>query len=347
MAPLAQALSPQLVESIPSDLPKHVYQGTIDPGWVVGSIPHGGYVLGLLITASIQSQQPTKHPDPIHVTAHFMQPTARSEYTIQVQVVRTGSRFTNLTANLIQNGETKVLTHIIFGTLPEFDAPEPTASESVSPYQHISPTHPLFRSIPLNSHPRNTTPADMHFKYGAFRNHVRRTTPDPTLMARNRAKLEAGSGTHPGGLESGAWWELAGQEEELHLSMIPFFADVSESTPTILSQVHGDGTPAMWYPTMVMTIEFKRKLPKKGLAGYSSRTLGVYSQGSFLEHGRHDTYGEIWSAPSGIGQPDGRDSADDSWKKDMRCVAVTGQMALSVSIDINRSKGEKAGKPKL
>ncbi|KAH7322080.1 thioesterase-like superfamily-domain-containing protein [Rhizoctonia solani] len=344
MAPLGQALSPQLVESITSGLPKHVYQGIVDPGWVVGSVPHGGYVLGLLVMASIKSQQQTKHKDPIHVTAHFMQPTARSDYTIQVQVIRTGSRFSNLTANLIQNGETKVLTHIIFGTLPEFDAPEPTVS--VSQYEHISPTHPLFRPIPLATHPRDTAHSEMHFKYGGFRNNVQRAN-DPTLMAQNHAKLGAEPGSHTGGLESGAWWELAGENEELHLSMIPFFADVFENTPSVLSQIHGQGTPAMWYPTMVMTIEFKRKLPQRGMTGYSSRTLGVYSRGSFLEHGRHDMYGEMWSAPSCIGQPDGRDPSDGSWKKDMRCVAVTGQMALSVSIDINRSKGEKASKAKL
>ncbi|CAE6449520.1 unnamed protein product [Rhizoctonia solani] len=344
MAPLAQALAPQLAESSTSGLPKHVYRGTVDPGWVVGSVPHGGYVLGLLIMASIKSQQQTKHKDPIHVTAHFMQPTARSEYTIEVQVIRTGSRFSNLTANLVQNGETKVLTHIIFGTLPEFDAPEPTTS--ISQYEHIPPTHPLFRPIPLSTHPRNCTKSEMHFKYGKFRNEVRRAE-DPTIMAQNLAKLGAKPGTHAGGLESGAWWELAGEGEELHLSMIPFFADVFENTPSVLSQVHGNGTPAMWYPTMVMTIEFKRKLPRRGMSGYSSRTLGVYSEGSFLEHGRHDMYGEIWSAPSCIGQSDRRDPADDSWKKDMRCVAVTGQMALSVSIAINQSKGDKASKAKL
>ncbi|CAE6442325.1 unnamed protein product [Rhizoctonia solani] len=344
MAPLGQALSPRLVESTTSSLSKHIYQGVVDPGWVVGSVPHGGYVLGLLVMASMKSQQQTKHKDPIHVTAHFMQPTARSEYTIQVEVIRTGSRFSNLTANLIQNGETKVLTHMIFGTLPEFDAPEPPVS--VSQYEHISPAHPLFRPIPLATHPGDTAPAGMHFKYGAFRNHVRRAN-DPTLMAQTQTKLDAEPGSHTGGLESGAWWELAGDDEELDLSMIPFFADVSENTPSVLSQIHGQGTPAMWYPTMVMTIEFKRKLPRRGTTGYSSRTLGVYSQGSFLEHGRHDMYGEMWSAPSCIGQADGREPTDASWKKDMRCVAVTGQMALSVSIDVNRSKGEKASKAKL
>lgn len=95
---------------------------------------------------------------------------------------------------------------------------------------------------------------------------------------------------------------------------------------------------------MIMTLEFKRQLPKCGTHGFSNRTLGVYSKGSFLEHGRHDIYGEIWSAPGNIGETGDRDPEDESWRRDMRCVAVTSQMALSVSIEVNRNKG--AGKPK-
>jgi hypothetical protein len=95
---------------------------------------------------------------------------------------------------------------------------------------------------------------------------------------------------------------------------------------------------------MVMTLEFKRQLPRRGTPGFSHRTLGVYSKGSFLDQGRHDIYGEIWSAPSSIGGAGGRDAEDESWRRDMRCVAVTGQMALSVSLDVNRSKGAKKAK---
>jgi len=95
---------------------------------------------------------------------------------------------------------------------------------------------------------------------------------------------------------------------------------------------------------MVMTLEFKRQLPCRGTPGFSHRTLGVYSKGSFLEHGRHDIYGEIWSAPGSIGNASDRDPDDESWKRDMRCLAVTGQMALSVSIEVNRIKGATKAK---
>ncbi|QRV92741.1 thioesterase family protein [Ceratobasidium sp. AG-Ba] len=120
--------------------------------------------------------------------------------------------------------------------------------------------------------------------------------------------------------------------------------DIFESTPSLLSEAHGDGTTFMWHPTMVMTLEFKRQLPLRGTPCVSNRTFGVYSKSTFLEQGRHDIYAEVWSAPSNIGEGDGRDVDDESWKREMRCVAVTGQMALSVPFAINKSKGEKKAK---
>ncbi|KAG9121905.1 hypothetical protein FRC07_001951 [Ceratobasidium sp. 392] len=266
-----------------------------------------------------------------------MQPTARSEYRVEIEVIRTGSRFSNLTANLVQEGETKVLTHMIFGTLPAFDAPA-----STNPHEDIPPSHPLHRPIPLVSHPRTTSTQELVHKYGKFRQYVRRAD-DLVISNRNRAKLTAPLGTHDGGLESGAWWEMIREEDEIGFSMIPFFADVFENTPALLSKVHG-GSSFLWHPTMVMTLEFKRQLPRCGTPGFSNHTLGVYSRNSFLEHGRHDIYGEVWSAPSRIGENDGRNGDGESWRREMRCIAVTGQMALSVPLSINKSKGEKKAK---
>ncbi|KAG8739571.1 hypothetical protein FRC10_005431 [Ceratobasidium sp. 414] len=227
---------------------------------------------------------------------------------------------------------------MIFGTLPAFDA-----SPSDKKHENIPPSHPLYRPIPLLSHPRTTAPQELQYKYGKFRQYVQRAE-DLVINARNKAKLTTSPDTHDGGLESGAWWEMLQGEDEMGLSMIPFFADVFENTPALLSEAHGDGAMFLWYPTMVMTLEFKRQLPRRGTPGFSHRTLGVYSKGSFLEHGRHDIYGEVWSAPSNIGEGDGRGADDERWKRDMRCVAVTGQMALSVPLAVNRSKGEKKAK---
>lgn len=124
---------------------------------------------------------------------------------------------------------------MIFGTLPAFDA-----LPSTNKHENIPPSHPLYKPIPLLSHPRTTSSEELQYKYGKFRQYVRRAE-DDALGVRNKSKLTSPANTHDGGLESGSWWEMIRDEDEIELSMIPFFADVFENTPTLLSQAHGDG----------------------------------------------------------------------------------------------------------
>ena len=97
-----------------------------------------------------------------------------------------------------------------------------------------------------------------------------------------------------------------------------------------------------WVPTMVMTVEFKFPLPKSW-DGQSNRTVAVYSRGKFVNDpsGRHDSYAEVWTAPTNIGE--GVEAGD--WKDKQRCLAVATQMALVVPVEVNsRRSGTEAGK---
>lgn len=47
--------------------------------------------------------------------------------------------------------------------------------------------------------------------------------------------------------------------------------------------------------------------------------------------GRHDAYVEIWTAPSNIGE--GKEV--DGWREEQVCLAISTQMALVVSMDVN------------
>lgn len=62
-----------------------------------------GYVLGLILESAIKKQSDTSHPDPIHVTAHFLRSaTTSSPFEVHIQILKPGRGFTNLTANLVQ-----------------------------------------------------------------------------------------------------------------------------------------------------------------------------------------------------------------------------------------------------
>ena len=99
---------------------------------------------------------------------------------------------------------------------------------------------------------------------------------------------------------------------------------------------------ARWVPTMVMTVEFKFPLPKTW-EHQSHRTVAVYSRGKFVNDpsGRHDSYAEVWTAPTTVG--DGVET--DDWKDKQRCLAVATQMALVLPMEVNlRKGGGEAGK---
>ncbi|QRV92739.1 thioesterase family protein [Ceratobasidium sp. AG-Ba] len=328
MAPLSQALNPQPAPSNKDNGGSYTYHGVLDPDWASASVPNGGYVLGLLVKAGILCQRTTKHQDPVHVTGHFIRPSFASGYQIQVSVVRRGSRFTNIVANFIQNEQTKVMAHMIFGTLPALDAPPSSAK-----YEDIPPNHPLYHSIPMFSHPSASKVHRFPGGLVEFEKHAQRGE-DIAIIARNRSKFVDAQG---GGLEAGIWVELMGKEEELEFSMLPFFADMFERTPTLLNHAQGEEWAPKRFPTVLITLEFKRQLPRRGTPGISHRTVGLYSRNTFLDHGRHDVHCEIWTAPDGIGEGGQPNPRDEGWKRNMRCIAVTTQLALTVPLDLKSS----------
>lgn len=89
---------------------------------------------------------------------------------------------------------------------------------------------------------------------------------------------------------------------------------------------------------MTFTIQFLAPIPKSGVA---PRTVGIYTRAGFLNNpqGRHDEYAEVWSAPSGLGEP--ILNMDNSWRNKSVCLAVATQMALSVPAELNAKLGAK------
>ena len=61
-----------------------------------------GYLLALIVEACIQFQSTTAHIDPIHITAHYLRTTYAAPFTICIRSLKTGSGFTNLSAELLQ-----------------------------------------------------------------------------------------------------------------------------------------------------------------------------------------------------------------------------------------------------
>lgn len=104
MAPLSEAIKVDYVSSGTGT--EKFYQGIVDGSWCIGSVPNGGefsylascysftslsgFSLGLLLEACIQYQSFTQHPDPINVTAHYLQPVQVTKFEVRVKTIKTG-----------------------------------------------------------------------------------------------------------------------------------------------------------------------------------------------------------------------------------------------------------------
>ena len=94
-----------------------------------------------------------------------------------------------------------------------------------------------------------------------------------------------------------------------------------------------------WFATVVLTVEFKSKVPNS--TAFAPRTVGLYATSRFLIDGRHDEFVEVWTAPSSIGTSMGQ-AIDPNWKEKQVCLAVSTQMALTIPIKENMGRPTKA-----
>lgn len=68
-----------------------------------GCLRYTGYVLGLVIESGIKHQEATPHPDPIHVTAHFLKSAMVGPYEVHLKDLKAGRDFKHISAAFVQN----------------------------------------------------------------------------------------------------------------------------------------------------------------------------------------------------------------------------------------------------
>jgi len=61
-----------------------------------------GFSLGLLLEACTQYQSSTKHPDPVNVTAHYLEIVQVAAFQVRVRTLKTGRGFSNVLAEFLQ-----------------------------------------------------------------------------------------------------------------------------------------------------------------------------------------------------------------------------------------------------
>jgi len=331
MAPFHRALDLTLASS---NGDRKVYTGAVDDEWVIGAVPHGGYLLALLIEACIQSQADTNQRDPIHVSAHFLKTTFIAPYEIHVHTLKRGRGFTNISAELVQRESTNITAHFIFGTNVD--------TSSVSPHLNLLPPSPYARRIPLYTHPSKAVAAVQDRDvYRNFRRRIIMSTEHDTLAKNlpespNRTNASTVGG---GGLEWASWLEFVDKDDLITSPSLGFLADMFSNLPTLVPPSERKGLGISWFPTMFLAIDFKSPIPRPS-EHHANRTVGLYTNNQFYNDGRHDARVEIWTAPSNFGE--GEDSGD--WRDKQVCLAVATQMAYTLPMEVNLAKKDKMAK---
>ena len=96
------------------------YGATIDPGWAIGTKPHGGYLLVLLARAAVAEAAigaPAELPDPAAVSAHYLSAPDPGPVEIAVEVLRRGRTASQARATLVAGGRRCVEALVTCGRL--------------------------------------------------------------------------------------------------------------------------------------------------------------------------------------------------------------------------------------
>ncbi|TFK70943.1 hypothetical protein BDN72DRAFT_887824 [Pluteus cervinus] len=318
------------------------FRGVIDPIWSVGAIPHGGYVLALIIEACIKHQHDTPHQDPIHVTAHYLRPSSPSSFEVHIRIIKVGKGFTNLTAELVQNDVVKVTTHLIFGDN------NPNSAQRKGPPLTILPPSGYARRLPLYEHPSQAKREALRHTW-TFHPHVV-WAPDQQLLEGNKSDSPLRTTEETvggGGVEWGVWFEFTDAGERVTNPYLPFLVDIFLNFPSLLPKSERVGLSTSWFPTMTLSLEFKFPIPPASSVHHSARTVGLYSSSKFMQdpQGRHEAYVEVWTAPTNIGEG----KIEAGWRDRQVCLAVATQMALTIpfEVNLNRRKIAKEDNAKL
>ena len=123
-----------------------VFTGELSAGWAIGSVPNGGYVMGVACRALSLALD---LPHVASVTGHYLAPTEAGPVRIETEILRRGRRLSTATARLMQGGEERVrfvgvFTDHTLNSGPDIEmgaAPELPVPEQCIPMAQLTPRH--------------------------------------------------------------------------------------------------------------------------------------------------------------------------------------------------------------
>lgn len=232
-----------------------VAQGAISDAWSIVGRPHGGYLLAMALRAF---QLELEAPDPLSMTAHFLEPGEPGPVRFETRVYRRGRGTTMGETRMIQDGRLRAIFHGLFGDL---EGRVGTTYEEWSPPHRFDPdqctqvetlagvTAPLMELIDV----RYAPPADRFLR-----------------------------GETGGSLECGGQVAFTGGRP---MDMLGLACVIDAYPPTTFSR-YG---PAGWVPTLTLSVYFRRR-PGPGC------WVGAWIRTRCMLDGLLEEDGEFWDS---------------------------------------------------
>ncbi|EGE81160.2 thioesterase [Blastomyces dermatitidis ATCC 18188] len=283
-----------------SPVSSHTYAAYLRPEWCIGTVPHGGYIASLFHNVAVihlKHTHPTLHsgtPHPIALHLTFLRRTDAGPAAFVVQDTKLGSRTSTLHVTLSQHDPDGAVRHEVAGyiTVSNFDTEEgPTMQTGYELYPKPAPGSRPDQAVDLVKLARDGRDGNwerFHIAFSSMRkasNHVEFYTPRYTKEAGGRTKGPSGFVEQwvrfkPYG-KVGRWTDST---LGYLVDMFPMMLERFDSKPW-----QGDSAAdklemaRYWYPTVLLNMEFKKKLPAEGVEWLYSRV-----QTKVLKDGRMD-----------------------------------------------------------
>ena len=230
------------------------FAGFIRPGWDIGGNANGGYLLAIAARAMAIA---CERPDPVTITAHYLNPGREGPIEIQTHTHKRGKRFAVATATL-GAADTPLLQ--VLGTFGDLAGAGEGFERIEAAPPELPPPEECFRQDPARGAPRifgsvdlRLDPADAGFTRG-----------EPSGLLRTRG-----------------WFRLPAQERVDTLGLL---LAVDAFPPTAFN----GRLPVAWVPTVELTVHLRgRPSPGWLRAEFSTRFVSA----GFLEED-----GEIWDS---------------------------------------------------
>lgn len=231
------------------------YRAAIVPGWDVHGNANGGYLLGIAARAMGRA---CGRPDPVTISAHYLNPGRAGAIEVDTRVVKAGKRFATVTASMRGADERPVIE--VLGTFGDLAAgpASPTIMEASPP--ELPPHTECVPHLPGGGAP------------GVMANVELLLHPDDAGFRQGR----------PSGVPRVRGWFRLG--DGAPLDTLSLLLAVDAFPPTVFNT----RLPIGWVPTVELTVHVRaRPAPGWARAVFTSRFL----DGGFIEED-----GEIWDA---------------------------------------------------